>query len=177
MARHTDIQKRVHEELDLEVGGRMLELADRSTLRFAESVINEVQRFAGVVPLSAHRTLTQITYKEYTLPPGTVVLPNLYAILHDARIWKDATHFNPDANFPIDSSNTDALRSVPFGIGRRACIGETLARQELFMFFSGIMQRFEVVAHPDFKLPSEAVGSGCLIRAPLPFSVCFKPRE
>ena len=177
MARHTDIQKRIHEELDREVSGCELVLADRQRLRFTESVLNEVQRFSGVVPLSAHRTLQEVNFKGYTLPAGTIVLPNLYAILHDTHIWKDATHFNPDANFPIDSPDADALRSLPFGVGRRACIGETLARQELFMFFAGILQRFEIAEHPNCPLPSEAIGSGCLIRAPLPFYVCFKPRE
>ena len=177
MARHPEIQKRVHEELDREVGGRVLELADRQRLRFTESVLNEVQRFSGVVPLSAHQALQDVNFKGYTLPTGTIVIPNLYAILHDTHTWKDATHFNPDANFPFDSLDADALRSLPFGIGRRACIGETLARQELFIFFAGILQRFEIAGHPNCPLPSEAIGSGCLIRSPLPFHVCFKPRK
>lgn len=176
MAQHTDVQKRIHEELDREIGERALEVADRSRLRFTESVINEVQRFAGVVPLSAHLALSDVNFKGYTLPRGTIVLPNIYGILHDPRLWKDPTHFNPDLNYPVDSPTAEALRSLPFGVGRRACIGETLARQELFIFLAGILQRFEIAAHPDCPLPSEAIGSGTLIRAPLPFSVCFKPR-
>ena len=35
----------------------------------------------------------------YELPVRTIVLGNLYAILHDQRVWPDADNFNPKANF------------------------------------------------------------------------------
>ena len=64
----------------------------------------------------------------------------------------------------------------PFGIGKRVCLGETLSRQGLFVFFVGLMQRFEISAHPDHPLPDVRLGKSGLSRAPMPFKLIFKRR-
>lgn len=65
---------------------------------------------------------------------------------------------------------------LTFGLGKRACLGEALARQELFLFFIGLLQRFEIVPSPEHPLPSQyaARSNFKVVRDPLPFHVCFR---
>ena len=66
---------------------------------------------------------------------------------------------------------------LTFGLGKRACVGEALARQELFLFFVGLLQRFEVVPSSEHPLPSQyaARSNFKVVRDPLPFHVFFRP--
>ena len=45
---------------------------------------------------------------------------NLYAVMHDPRVFRDPTHFDPEANFPTDDpkvQNRSLENFVPFGFG------------------------------------------------------------
>ena len=124
-------------------------------------------RFGSIVPLAPHVVMSPVIIGDFELPLDTIVLGNLYAILHDPKVWPDAEHFNPEANFPTAVSSDEerellACRMqsfIPFSVGKRACLGETLARQELFIFFVGLMQRFRVAASPEHPLSSDHLGT------------------
>lgn len=146
---------------------------------YTESVLNEVMRFGSIVPLAPHVVLSPVCIEGFQLPVGTIVLGNLYAILHDPKVWPDADHFNPEANFRTSVSSEEDQEAIsrrmqnfiPFSIGKRMCLGETLARQELFIFFVGIMQRFIVDASPEYPLPSEHLGTHGITRAPMSYKI------
>lgn len=115
---------------------------------------------------------------EMEVAPDSVMIMNLYGIHRDPLVWPDPDHFNPDANFPIESEKYAVLKRsrdhmVAFGGGKRACLGESLARQELLLFFVGIMQRFSIKPSSDRPLPSEHISRAGLTRAPLPFWLRF----
>lgn len=103
---------------------------------------------------------------------------NLYALFRDLRVWTDPTHFNPEANFPLcyPKRATAMEHLIPFGIGKRACLGETFKRQAIFLLFTGLMRTFRVVADPGFPLPLEDTGTQGITRGPLPYKVRFIPR-
>ena len=63
-----------------------------------------------------------------------------------------------------------------FLLGKRVCLGESLAKQELFLIFTRLMQKFKVVASEDHALPSEQGYQG-LIHSPLPFYAKLIPRN
>lgn len=185
MAKNEIIQQRVHEEIDRVIGDREPNFELKSQLPFTESVINEVQRFGSINPLVPHVVRSLVSIDGFELPVGTIVFGNLYAIQHDQRVWPDAEHFNPEANFPI-SVSSDEERMVlarrmcsflPFSVGKRSCLGEMLARQELFIYFVGIMQRFRVTASPEHSLPSEHLGTHGITRAPMAYKVLFIRRQ
>ena len=176
IATHQEVQRRVRKELDAEIGHRDLCSADRLRLPYLECVINEVQRFASTFPLTATRLNEAVEWRDWPLSKGTEVVINLYSVMHDPRVFRDPTHFNPEANFPLndtETKNRSLDNFVPFGFGKRSCIGESLARKELFLFFAGILQHFEVLPDPDNASPPESLGTYGLIRSPLPFKLLF----
>ena len=182
MALNPEIQKRVRQEIHDQIGQeRAPQMSDRSQLQYTEAVLLEVQRFATLVPNSViHRAMKDTTIFGFDIPKNALILSNLYAVHRDPKLWADPDHFNPEANFTqcnqrggFEIVNTEYL--IPFGVGRRLCLGESLARQELWIFFVGLMQRFEVEASLSHPLPSPfAASCNGVVRAPYPFQLNFK---
>ena len=179
MAAHPEIQRRVQKEIADVVGQRELKWDDRAALKFTKAVMIEIQRFASIVPVTGTNVLEHVEWRGYQLPVDTQVGFVEFVVHRDAAIWKDPHHFNPDANFPLNDPEALAraeAHMVDFGFGRRVCLGEVLARQELLLFFGGLLQNFEILTHPDYPLPPEELSSPGMLRTPLPFAICFKKR-
>ena len=185
MAKHPDIQKRVQDEIDAAIGHREPLYEDRLQLPFTESVMHETMRFSTVVPLAPHRVVdTLVQINGYDLPVGTYVIGNLYAMLHDPNVWPDPDHFNPDVNFPIHVPDDEKAQLsarlesfIPFSVGKRMCVGDTLARQEFFIFFVGLLQHFTIATDSHNPLPSEYIAPNGTTRVPLPHKLVFQRRS
>ena len=153
MTEHPDIQERCFKEINDVVGDKYIDYADRVKLPFIEATILEIQRLANVVPLAIqHSTNNDTTLLGYHIPKNTVVLPNVYSALMDPKHWDQPNKFNPER---FISSNGKLIKhdaQMPFGIGPRICLGEPLARMELFLVFANLIQnyRFEK-EQPDFR--------------------------
>ena len=103
---------------------------------------------------------------------------NLFAVHHDPKIWPAPERFDPDVN--CLSPAGELIRTeylIPFGVGKRLCLGESLARQELFIFFTGLLQQFEVAPDEHSPLPPEHESVWLDIRHPKPFVVCFQAQS
>lgn len=59
--------------------------------------------------------------------------------------------------------------------GKRECLGEPLAKMELFMFFANILQNFEIQAVEDYR-PSLEKFTVSIVRSPHPYTVSFVAR-
>lgn len=103
-----------------------------------------------------------------------MVIPNLYACHREPSVWPAPDRFDPDANFLSATGELVRRESLfAFGIGKRKCLGESLAQQELFIFFVGLLQNFEVLPEENCQLPSENDCEWLDIRHPKPFVVRF----
>ena len=114
-----------------------------------------------LVPTPNRRAIRDFKLGYYDVRANTILTMNLYWIFRDPRVWNDPTHFNPDANFPLDGSKRNAAveHLLPFGIGKRVCLGETLARQEIFLFFVGLLYAFRVEADPNLSIQPKDIGT------------------
>lgn len=181
MAHFPEVQQRVREEIFDKIGtDRPPRFADRVELRYTDAVLSEVQRISSIVPTGVpHRALVNCKVRGFDIPANTVIITNLYAVHHDPSIWPSPDSFDPEANFirrdktgAIELVNTEFL--IPFGVGKRTCLGESLAKQELWIFFVGILQKFNIKAHPDYPLPTlQELSSEGLVRAPIRYKLSF----
>ncbi|XP_029542145.1 cytochrome P450 2J2-like [Oncorhynchus nerka] len=144
MMNYPEIQEKVQVEIDRVIGqSRQPTTADRPNMPFTDAVIHETQRIGNVVPLGFPKMASKDTkLGGYFIPKGTVVSTNLSSVLFDKDEWETPNTFNPE-HF-LDSEGQFRRRDafLPFSAGKRACVGEHLARMELFLFFSSLLQRF-----------------------------------
>uniref|UniRef100_A0A8C1M4N8 Cytochrome P450, family 2, subfamily K, polypeptide 22 n=1 Tax=Cyprinus carpio TaxID=7962 RepID=A0A8C1M4N8_CYPCA len=149
MARYPEIQARVQDEIDRVIGRRQPVVEDRKNLPYIDAVIHETQRFANVVPLgSPHQTTCDVQLNGYLIEKGTSVWPLLTSVLRDENEWETPDSFNPShfLNKQGQFFKRDAF--MPFSAGRRVCPGESLARMELFLFFTYLLQHFRFTPPP-----------------------------
>ncbi|XP_072021520.1 cytochrome P450 2U1-like [Amphiura filiformis] len=80
--------------------------------------------------------------RDFEIPAGTIVVPNVWAIDHDPDVWLDPGRFDPDRFINKDGEVFREEEIIPFGIGHRACVGESLAKIELLLIFSYLLHQF-----------------------------------
>ncbi|MFT7815177.1 cytochrome P450 2U1 [Arapaima gigas] len=177
MSLYPDVQEKVQKEIDSVVPpDRVPSLTDKARLPFTEATLMEVLRMAVVVPLSIPHMASKTTeFRGYTIPKGTVVFPHLWAVHRDPTLWEKPDDFNP-ARFLSESGQVERKEFfIPFGTGRRVCMGEQLAKMELFLMFSSLMQAFSFRL-PEGARPPPMDGRFGLTLAPWPYSLRVTPR-
>jgi len=117
---------------------------------YTESLLTEVLRSSSIVPGGVpHRTLKDIKINGYDIKKDTVIMANIYYIHYNEKIWGDPLNFRPERYLSPDGKVFKKPEAVmAFSVGRRQCIGESLARDTLFLFITNIFQRFSI-AHAD----------------------------
>uniref|UniRef100_A0AAQ4Q905 Cytochrome P450, family 2, subfamily X, polypeptide 9 n=1 Tax=Gasterosteus aculeatus aculeatus TaxID=481459 RepID=A0AAQ4Q905_GASAC len=129
---------------------------DRNNMPYVQAVIHEFQRVANTVPLSVfHCTTKDTELNGYSIPKGTLIIPNLTSVLNEEGQWKFPNEFNPE-NFLNDQGEFVKPEAfMPFSAGPRMCLGEGLARMELFLFTVTLLRKFKFIwpedaGEPDF---------------------------
>ncbi|XP_059966115.1 steroid 21-hydroxylase [Mesoplodon densirostris] len=174
---HPEIQRRLQEELDRELGpgasGSRVPYKDRARLPLLNATIAEVLRLRPVVPLALpHRATRASSIFGYDIPEGMVVIPNLQGAHLDETVWERPHEFWPD-RFLDPGANPSALA---FGCGARVCLGEPLARLELFVVLGQLLQAFTLLS-PAGALPSLQPHPYCGVNLKIqPFQVRLQPR-
>ncbi|XP_077311420.1 steroid 17-alpha-hydroxylase/17,20 lyase [Lithobates pipiens] len=177
---YPEVQKKIQEELDAKVGfGRYPLLSDRKILHYTEAAISEVLRIRPVSPLLIpHVALQESSIGEYAIPKEARVVINLWSLHHDEKQWVNPHLFSPD-RFLDENGNrvySPSQSYLPFGAGIRVCLGEALAKMEVFLFLSWILQRFTLTVPEGDPLPDLEGKFGVVIQVK-PFRVIAKLRE
>ncbi|XP_021589682.2 cytochrome P450 2F2 isoform X2 [Ictidomys tridecemlineatus] len=147
LLKYPEVAAKVQAELDAVVGrARAPRLEDRVHLPYTNAVLHEIQRFISVLPLGLPRALTRDTHlRSHFLPKGTMVIPLLVSAHRDSTQFKDPDCFNPN-NFLDEKGEFQSNEAfMPFAPGKRMCLGAGLARSEIFLFLTAILQRFRLL--------------------------------
>ncbi|XP_028971940.2 cytochrome P450 2F3-like [Esox lucius] len=144
LIKYPKIQEHMQQEIDTVIGReRVPQMEDKKSLPFTDAVIHEVQRFLDIVPFNIpHYATKNISFRGYTIPQGTVILPLLHSVLRDQDHWATPTTFNPDHFLDENGNFQKNPAFFAFSAGKRACVGESLARMEIFLFLVSLLQRF-----------------------------------
>ncbi|XP_076330670.1 cytochrome P450 2U1-like [Tachypleus tridentatus] len=156
MATYPDVQKRVQNEIDSVIGReRPPSRTDHVHLPYTQAVLYEVQRWQTIVPLGVLRQAREDTsIQGYSIPKGTVVVNNIWAVHNDPRYWKNPSEFFPEHFLSYDGSTfVKPEYFIPFCVGKRSCPGEKMALVEIFLYFVSLLQHF-FVALPAGEKPN-----------------------
>ncbi|XP_023421132.1 cytochrome P450 2D17-like [Cavia porcellus] len=177
MILHPDVQRRVQQEIDEVIGqGRRPEMADQARMPFTNAVIHEVQRFGDIIPINLpHMATRDIEVQGFLIPKGTGLTVNLSSVLKDETVWEKPFHFHPEHFLDAEGHFVKHEAFMPFSAGRRACLGEPLARMELFLFFTCLLQRFSFSVPEGQPRPSDQ-GVFAILNSPSPYELCAVSR-
>uniref|UniRef100_A0A0K0DB01 Unspecific monooxygenase n=1 Tax=Angiostrongylus cantonensis TaxID=6313 RepID=A0A0K0DB01_ANGCA len=165
------VMTRVEQELlSVTKGERPLSITDRPNTPF----YNEIHRCASIVPFNLWRNTSEdVIVGPYVVPKGTAITVLISLIMTDEKYFADKYEFNPERYF-----NGDRLEQmvVAFGLGKRSCLGESLAQAELYLIIGNLLLRYIMSPDP-LHLPStEAQRKLGFVRECRPYHIIFQQR-
>ncbi|PIK37130.1 putative cytochrome P450 2J6 [Apostichopus japonicus] len=177
---HPEVQERCRQELDEVVGReRYPTTSDKCNLPYLNATLLEVFRVGNIAPLGVtHKTTGDAYVDGHHIPAGTMVISNVHAVMNDPSLWTQPGKFMPERFLNDDGKFIKPKEMIPFGIGKRVCLGEQLAKVELFIWLSRLLHQFRFELPEDGSpIPSINEARTGLARIPLPYRVRFIARE
>ena len=119
MMAYPEIQDRIQKEIDSVVGrNRLPRLADKDDLPYTAATLLEIQRIVTIAPLGvAHSCGEETTLEGFTIPEGSVVVANLWAVHHDPDLWEEPHEFKPERFLDEDGRLQERQELIPFSTG------------------------------------------------------------
>ncbi|BET00075.1 cytochrome P450 [Nesidiocoris tenuis] len=147
--------KKAQEEIDRVVGrDRLPTLNDRPHMPYIEAITYEsVRHFMGRTFSIPHRALRDTTLHGYYVPKDTMVIANFNGTLMDENLWGDPHVFRPERFIDENGKILVPEWYLPFGYGKHRCMGQTLARSNIFLFTASLLQNFDLVVPPGTTPP------------------------
>ena len=149
LSQDPEAERRLHEEIDRVLEGRLPALADLSRLPHLERVVTEALRLYPPAWMVGRRAIGEHTIGDFVVPPRSMVLMSQWVIQRDARFYPEPLRFNPDRWTPEFKSSLPKFAYFPFGGGSRQCIGESFAMMELQLLVATIAQRWQLRLAPN----------------------------
>ncbi|ESQ38233.1 hypothetical protein EUTSA_v10028583mg [Eutrema salsugineum] len=146
-----ELMKRAQQELDQVVGkDKIVEESHITRLPYILAIMKETLRLYPTIPLLVpHRPAETAVVGGYTVPKNTKIFVNVWSIQRDPNVWENPTEFRPERfldNTSCDFTGTD-YSFLPFGSGRRSCVGVALAERMVLYTLATLLHSF------DWKIP------------------------
>ena len=167
-----EAQRRVQAEIDRVVGpNRPPSVADRQLMPFTEAFLMETQRFGDIVPMGViHMAEEAFELDGYTIPRGATLVSLLRAVHRDPGHFPEPDLFKPERFLDEAGHVRPSKGLMPFSVGKRSCLGEAMARAELFLFLTCALQRYSFAFPAGFE-HDLGTASRLGLSAPKPFEV------
>lgn len=141
LATHPDVRRRFHDELDAVLDGAPPTAGDVADLTVTDRVVSETLRLYPPVHTIPRRTTTDLEVDGFRIPAGEQVHLSVVHAHRDRRWYERPYEFRPERWTDAFEADLDEFAYLPFGGGRRACIGREFARIEATVALATIGQQ------------------------------------
>ena len=114
------------------------------SMRIVSFVYNSVPHFAT----------EEVQVGNYIIPKGSGIFASLQNVMYDPEHFPKPHELNPNRFINDDGKFQHDDHVIPFGVGKRYCLGQTLAEKEYYLFLVGILQKFDITPVSMKELPS-----------------------
>jgi cytochrome P450 len=149
LARHPEVEEKLHAELEAVLGGRPPAASDLPKLHYTDRVIRETLRLYPPAWRVFRRTEEPFKVGEYTLPAGSNIVLSQWVTQRDPRWFREPDRFNPDRWGEEATAKLPRFAYFPFGGGPRVCIGAGFAMMEATLLLATIAQRYRMRLTPN----------------------------
>uniref|UniRef100_H9GFQ5 Uncharacterized protein n=1 Tax=Anolis carolinensis TaxID=28377 RepID=H9GFQ5_ANOCA len=179
LANRPDVQDKIIKEIEDVLGSASICYDDHKRLPYTHAVIHEIHRyrFPSIIGI-ARKTTRDVHMRGFIIPKGTFIAPNMRSVLVDDEYWETPFEFNPNHFLDKDGNFVARKEFLGFGTGKRprSCLGESVARMELFIFLTRLVRVFRFQLPPGVKEFTEEPAKE-LSTPPRPYKVCAVPRN
>uniref|UniRef100_A0A7M5V0H3 Uncharacterized protein n=1 Tax=Clytia hemisphaerica TaxID=252671 RepID=A0A7M5V0H3_9CNID len=178
---HPEYQKKMHDEIVDTFGLRhRLTYSDLDSLPFTQAMLFETNRKSSIARINvAHKAMVDTSINGINIPKGAPILFNLYSLHYDENHWVKPHEFNPHRWLNADGNlkKERATHYLPFSAGTRVCLGEKMAKVQMFLITTKLIRTFEICPYLEEKLPGlDERGPGGPYSPATDYKVIFKRR-
>lgn len=157
LAENPDADRRLRDELDRVLGGRVPTMSDLPSLKYTEGVIKEAMRLYPPAWGVGRTVAKEFELAGYRVPAGTNLVMSQWVMHRDARFFPEPEKFDPGRWSTEAARKLPRFAYFPFGAGPRQCIGNAFAMMEAILLLATMARDFQpraVPGHPVEPLPS-----------------------
>ncbi|KAL1751241.1 cytochrome P450 [Schizophyllum commune] len=167
MLDHPEMQRRAQAELDSILGplqtpkgmsGHMPTFEHESRLPYITALVRESSRYRPVTPVvgfnfanpsisHAYSGAEADIYKGYAMPSGSIIIPNVWSLMHNEITYPDPYAFKPERFLTAEGKLDPQVRdpaTMAFGFGRRVCLGRHLAYNSVWIMIASILRVYNI---------------------------------
>ncbi|MFE4915455.1 cytochrome P450 [Streptomyces sp. NPDC056652] len=149
LARHPEVERKLHAEVDRVLGERTVPaFEDLPELTYTRMIVDEVLRIYSPAYQLMRRAREDDVIDGYRVPAGTQVLVNSYLLHRHPDFWEDPERFDPERFGAEEIAKRPRHAYVPFGSGPRVCLGKHFALTEICLAMAAIARRYRLVSPP-----------------------------
>jgi cytochrome P450 len=139
---HPDVADRIRREGEDTYGDRVPTWEDVHGLTFTRSVIQETMRLYPPIWSFIRQAVAEDEIGGHKVKPGDKMVMCAYIVHHHPKYWNDPEHFDPDRFSPENATKRAKYSYLPFGAGKRSCIGGALSLVDNTLALTQLLRRF-----------------------------------
>ena len=157
LSQHPAVESKLHAEIDSVLGGRAPTHEDVSKLSYTRMVIDESMRIYPPVHTLARQAIGEDTLVGQRIPKGSTVMIAPWVLHRHVKLWENPAAFDPERFSAERSAGRARFSYLPFGGGKRICIGAAFSLAEAVILLSTLAQRYKLRLVPGHRVEPQGL--------------------
>lgn len=148
LSQNPHVQEKLHNEIISKIDDKEIEFQDINKMEYLKACLKESFRIYFPTIAGTNRILEKtIKVNDYEIPAGTCIVINCESITKSSKYFDDSLQYKPERWLTCPTGNRKKIPTgclLPFGYGKRMCIGRRFAEQEIYLAIIKILKKFKI---------------------------------